>query len=548
MALFNRATCTLARSEFPPSTTWRQLCSCRSRAEVHSARRIVLPTRCEFSRSSSLRRTVLHARSSRCKAVETDERGRDRLPENAITETSISYGEDPSGASPSWLRALPHVLTAAMANFLFGYHIGIINGPLESMARELGFDNDKILQGLVVSIFVVGAFVGSIGGGILTDKIGRRRTFQVDAIPLILGSAISASCTSIQGLLLGRLMVGVGIGVNTALVPLYISEVAPTRYRGALASICQVGTCIGIIAVLLIGVPAETDPHWWRTMFWIGSVPGLLLIGGMQLAAESPRWLVKVGRLDAAEKTIGRLWGKSQVREAMAELTPGQTGSQDEALWSELASSKYIKVVAIGSSLFALQQFSGINGILYFSSTSFQNAGVPNEMVASAAVGAANLVGALVALSLMDGQGRQKLLQFSYCGMAASIALLVAAQEVPLPDLYSHSLSIAGTLSYVFCFALGAGPVSAVIIPELCDTRVRAKVMAVSLCVHWVCNFAIGLFFLELVSQIGLSTVYTSFGAVSLLAAAFAQLFIVETKGKSLEEIQVAMGFTGKDK
>eukprot|EP00246_Nothoceros_aenigmaticus_P015513 TRINITY_DN649_c0_g1_i3.p1 TRINITY_DN649_c0_g1~~TRINITY_DN649_c0_g1_i3.p1 ORF type:complete len:449 (+),score=64.82 TRINITY_DN649_c0_g1_i3:251-1597(+) len=390
---------------------------------------------------------LLLTKSPRCKAADTDKKASDLHDEKETAKISTRDAEDLPNSSQSWLPVLPHVLTAAMANFMFGYHIGIINGPLDSMARELGFGNDNILQGLVVSIFLLGAFAGSIGGGILSDKIGRRRTFQVDAVPLILGSAISATATSVEGLLVGRLMVGLGIGVNTSLVPLYISEVAPTQYRGALASFCQVGTCVGIIAVLLIGVPVETDPHWWRTMFWIGTIPAALLIGGMELAAESPRWLVKVGRLDDARVTVEKLWGTSQVSAVMEELTAGQSGPQDEASWSELVSEKYLKVVMIGGSLFALQQFAGINGILYFSSLNFQNAGIPNGMVASAAVGVSNLIGSFVALSLMDNQGRQKLLQVSYLGMATSIAVLVLAREVPMAALYSHTFSIGGTLA-----------------------------------------------------------------------------------------------------
>jgi hypothetical protein len=132
----------------------------------------------------------------------------------------------PESEEISWVPVLPHVLTAAMANFMFGYHIGVMNGPLESIARELKFEGDTIMQGFVVSIFIVGAFIGSISGGVLADKVGRRRTFQIDAIPLILGAALSASAQSVEMMVLGRFMVGIGIGVNTSLVPLYISEVS----------------------------------------------------------------------------------------------------------------------------------------------------------------------------------------------------------------------------------------------------------------------------------------------------------------------------------
>ncbi|KAL3700840.1 hypothetical protein R1sor_018862 [Riccia sorocarpa] len=481
-------------------------------------------------------------------------RRRVRLDEQSETsEDTPKFGQATEQATTgvfgwdlSWLPVLPHVITAAMANFLFGYHIGIINGPLESIAKELNFEGNTLLEGFVVSIFIVGAFVGSISGGVLSDSVGRRRTFQICAVPLIAGAALSASAQSVDAVILGRLLVGVGIGVNTALVPLYISEVAPTKYRGALGSLCQIGTCTGLIAALIFGIPAETDPHWWRTMFWVATLPGLLLIGGMQYAVESPRWLGKVGKWDEARATIDRLWGKDQVEEAIEELRNANATKEEEASWSELLSRRYFKVAGIGGALFALQQFAGINGVLYFSSSSFQDAGITNSIAASAAVGFSNLAGAVVASSLMDRQGRRKLLMGSYTGMAISVGIMVAALNLPMDEQLSHTLSVVGNLTYVFTFALGAGPVTALIIPEMCSTRIRAKALAVSLCVHWVCNFAIGLLFLELVQRFGLSAVYTSFGVVSLLSVLFTNLYIIETKGRSLEEIEkILLGSEG---
>ncbi|GJT65176.1 probable plastidic glucose transporter 1 isoform X2 [Tanacetum coccineum] len=194
-----------------------------------------------------------------------------------------------------WLPAFPHVLVASVSNFLFGFHIGVMNGPIISIAKELGFEGNSILEGLVVSIFIAGAFLGSAGAGYLVDRLGFRRTLQVDAIPLILGAVLSAQAHSLDQLSLGRFFVGLGIGANAVLVPIYISEVAPTKYRGSLGSLCQIGTCTGIIASLFLGIFSESDPHWWRTMLYIASVPGFVLALGMQFAVESPRWLCKVG-------------------------------------------------------------------------------------------------------------------------------------------------------------------------------------------------------------------------------------------------------------
>eukprot|EP00262_Sarcandra_glabra_P012321 TRINITY_DN3146_c0_g1_i3.p1 TRINITY_DN3146_c0_g1~~TRINITY_DN3146_c0_g1_i3.p1 ORF type:complete len:495 (+),score=83.14 TRINITY_DN3146_c0_g1_i3:184-1485(+) len=430
-----------------------------------------------------------------------------------------------------------------MANFLFGYHIGVMNGPIVSIARELGFEGNTLVEGLVVSIFIAGAFIGSISSGALVDNLGCRRTLQIDAIPLILGAILSAQAHSLDEVLWGRFFVGLGIGVNTVLVPVYISEVSPTRYRGSLGTLCEIGTCLGIIASLLLGIPSENDPHWWRTMLYIASIPGVILIIGMQFAVDSPRWLCKVGRWNDAKEVVCNLWGESEADKAIEEFRSVimNDGSNLEASWLELLMEPHSRVAFIGGALFVFEQFSGINGVLYFSSLTFQDVGVTSGSLASLFVGLTNFAGALFALYLMDKEGRQRLLVGSYLGMAASMFLIVYAISFALDEQLSRDLSILGTTMYIISFAVGAGPVTGIIIPELSSTRMRAKVMGFSFSVHWVCNFLVGLFFLELVDKFGIAPVYASFGGVSLLSAIFAKYALVETKGRSLEEIEMSM-------
>ncbi|KAL6975677.1 hypothetical protein U1Q18_024473 [Sarracenia purpurea var. burkii] len=457
--------------------------------------------------------------------------------------TSSLQEKRDTGSDLGWLPAFPHVLVASMSNFLFGYHIGVMNGPIVSIARELGFEGNSFLEGLVVSIFIAGAFIGSISCGSLVDKLGCRRTFQVDTIPLILGAIVSGQAHSLDEILLGRFLVGVGIGVNTVLVPIYISEVSPTKYRGSLGTLSQISTCLGIIASLFLGIPSENDPHWWRTMLYIASVPGFILSLGMQFAVDSPRWLCKVGRLEDSKEVIRNLWGPSEVDKAIEEFQSVMTcgGGDSESRWLELLEKPHSRVAFIGGALFVLQQFAGINGVLYFSSLTFQDVGITSSALASLYIGLSNFAGSLCALYLMDKQGRKRLLVGSYFGMAISMFLVVYAISSPMDEELSHTLSILGTLLYIFTFATGAGPVTGLIIPELSSSRTRGKIMSFSFSVHWVCNFLVGLFFLELVEKFGVAPVYTSFGGVSLLAATFAYHFTVETKGRSLEEIEISL-------
>ncbi|KAJ6400366.1 hypothetical protein OIU84_015920 [Salix udensis] len=460
--------------------------------------------------------------------------------------------KNPSSSDIGWLPAFPHVLIASMSNFVFGYHIGVMNGPIVSVAKELGFEGNSILEGLVVSIFIVGAFLGSVASGSVVDKLGCRRTFQLDTIPLILGALISAQAHSLDEILWGRFLVGLGIGVNTVLVPIYISEVAPTKYRGSLGTLCQIGTCLGIIASLFLDIPSETDPHWWRTILYIASAPGFFLALGMQFAVESPRWLYKVGRLDDAKTVIRNLWGSSEVETAIQDFQSviENNGVNVGSGWLELLDEPHSRAAFIGGALFLLQQFAGINGVLYFSSLTFRDVGITSGSLASLFVGLANFAGALSALYLMDKEGRQKLLIGSYLGMAVSMFLIACAISFPVDEELSHNLSILGTLMYIFTFSIGAGPVTGLIIPELSSAKMRGKIMGFSFSVHWACNFLVGLLFLHLVEIFGVAPVYTCFGSVSLLAAIYAKYFLVETKGRSLEEIEMSLNpnFSVRDK
>ncbi|URE19564.1 Sugar transporter [Musa troglodytarum] len=476
----------------------------------------------------------------------------DQQPQISDVDVRLDLQKETEGLDLGWLPSFPHVLTASMANFLFGYHIGVMNGPIEAIAHELGFEGNSFLEGLVVSIFIAGAFIGSLGVSSFVDKFGSRHTFQLDTIPLILGALFSAQAHNLDEMLWGRFLVGLGIGANTVLVPLYISEVSPTKYRGSLGSLCQIGTCLGIIASLALGIPSESDPHWWRIMLYIACIPGFILIFGMQFAVESPRWLYKVGRVNETKKVIETIWGESEVEKSIEEI---QTVINDDVKnqktsWLELLVEPNKK-----GSLFILQQFAGINGVLYFSSLTFQDVGITSSSLASLLVGLTNFAGALFALTLMDNQGRRRLLIGSYLGMAISMFLIVYAITVPLDEGSSHILSILGTLMYIFTFALGAGPVTGIIIPELSSNQSRSKIMVYKLFLKdmleymllfdvphvQICNFLVGLYFLELVEKFGVGPVYGAFGGVSLMSAVFATYFIVETKGRSLEEIEISM-------
>ncbi|KAL1830150.1 hypothetical protein DCAR_0209558 [Daucus carota subsp. sativus] len=434
---------------------------------------------------------------------------------------------------------LPYVGVACLGAILFGYHLGVVNGALEYLSKDLGIAENAVLQGWVVSTLLAGATVGSFTGGALADKFGRTKTFQLDAIPLAVGAFLCATAQSVQTMIVGRLLAGIGIGISSAIVPLYISEISPTEIRGTLGSVNQLFICVGILAALVAGLPLASNPLWWRTMFGIAGIPSVLLAVGMAVSPESPRWLYQQGRIAEAEVAIKRLFGKEKVREVMDDLDASSRGTTEpEAGWFDLFSSRYWKVVNVGAALFLFQQLAGINAVVYYSTSVFRSAGIVSDVAASALVGASNVFGTTVASSLMDKQGRKSLLLISFTGMAASMLLLSLSFSWNVLAPYSGTLAVVGTVLYVLSFSLGAGPVPALLLPEIFASRIRAKAVALSLGMHWVSNFVIGLYFLSVVTKFGISKVYLGFASVCLLAVLYISGNVVETKGRSLEEIE----------
>ncbi|KAK4765990.1 hypothetical protein SAY87_007632 [Trapa incisa] len=386
----------------------------------------------------------------------------------------------PQGKSSG--TVLPFVGVACLGAILFGYHLGVVNGALEYLAKDLGIAENTVLQGWIVSTLLAGATIGSFTGGALADKFGRTRTFQLDAVPLAVGTFLCATAQSVQTMIIGRLLAGIGIGISSAIVPLYISEISPTEIRGALGSVNQLFICIGILAALVAGLPLAGNPLWWRSMFGIAVIPSVLLAIGMMFSPESPRWLFQRGRILEAENAIKTLCGKERVSEVMRDLTASTRGTMEpEAGWLDLFTRRYWKVVSVGAALFLFQQLAGINAVVYYSTSVFRSAGIESDVAASALVGAANVLGTAVASSLMDKQGRKSLLMISFGGMAASMLLLSLSFTWKVLAPNAGSLAVIGTVLYVLSFSLGAGPVPALLLPEIFASRIRAKAVSLSL-------------------------------------------------------------------
>ena len=434
-------------------------------------------------------------------------------------------------------RVLPAVLVATLGAFSFGYHLGIVNPALEHIARDLGIAADAQLKGLVVSVLLIGATVGSLVAGKLADKHGRKTALMAVAVPLLVGSLLCACAPVVSVILIGRLLAGLGIGACSNLVPMYISEIAPEKARGTLGSLNQLMVCIGILVAVVAGLPLADDPNHWHGMFLFGAVPAAAQFFLMSVVPESPGWFRRRGDVVAAEAAETALWGAPDATAADSDV--GDDKGEKEASFAELFAPANRKQIVVGSSLFFLQQMSGINAVIYFSSSMFASAGVTDAVAASVGVTAINVFGTIISGQFLDRMGRKPLLIGSFIGMAASCVVIAAAMSSTAT--FAGTLAVAGTLAYMVSFGIGCGPIPGLLSSEIFSPRVKGSGMSLCLVTHWVFNFVIGQAFLPVVEAVGGPAVFVGFGCVCVAAALFVQTRVLETKGKTLDAIQREM-------
>ncbi|WVZ14881.1 hypothetical protein V8G54_012447 [Vigna mungo] len=446
---------------------------------------------------------------------------------------------------PFWIPSRNRMKTQIL---MFCVIFRVVNEPLESISVDLGFHGNTLAEGLVVSICLGGALIGCLLSGWIADGVGRRRTFQLCALPMIIGASMSAATNNLFGMLVGRLFVGTGLGLGPPIASLYVTEVSPAFVRGTYGAFIQIATCLGLMGALFIGIPVKDIPGWWRVCFWVSTIPAAILAAAMVFCAESPHWLYKQGRTAEAEAEFERLLGVSEAKFAMSELSKLDRGDDtDSVKLSELLHGRHSKVVFIGSTLFALQQLSGINAVFYFSSTVFKSAGVPSD-IANVCIGIANLAGSIISMGLMDKLGRKVLLFWSFFGMAIAMMLQATGATSLVSNVGTLYFSVGGMLLSSMKFTIHLeqslqpiGACKGLLLPEIFPSRIRAKAMAVCMTVHWVINFFVGLLFLRLLEKLGPQLLYSMFATFCIMAVIFVKRNVVETKGKSLHEIEIAL-------
>jgi sugar porter (SP) family MFS transporter len=428
---------------------------------------------------------------------------------------------------------------ASLGGLLFGYDTGVISGALLFIKNV--FHLSPGMQGLVVALALAGATLGAAVAGSISDHFGRRRVIIGTACLFVVGSLVSAIAANVATLLIGRLIIGVAIGIASMLTPLYLSEVAPAAKRGAVVSLNQMCITIGIVASYGVDYAfSGTATDGWRWMLGLGCVPGIILGTGMAFMPDSPRWLAGAGRIKEAEAALHHLRDGADVSAELNDLKRDAQAGKTHTPWSAILHGGARKSLIVGVGLAVFQQVTGINTVIYFAPTIFQTAGfgaASTSILATTGVGLVNVLMTYVALRLLDTAGRRTLLLIGLSGMFATLVILTISFAVGMGPSFAW-ITVLAVAAYVAFFAIGLGPVFWLLISEIFPLAIRGRAMSVSTVANWGSNLVVSQVFLILIHGIGSAGTFGLFAIMTALNVAFAVARVPETKGRSLEQIE----------
>jgi sugar porter (SP) family MFS transporter len=424
----------------------------------------------------------------------------------------------------------------ALGGLLFGYDTGVVSGALLFVKKDFG-GLSSFQQELVTSLLLVGAVIGALAAGRVSDWIGRRITVLITATVFIAGVLLAAFTPTYPLLLAARVIIGLAVGSASMVVPLYIGEIVPPRLRGGLVSLNQLAITVGILSSYLIDYGLSGTGNW-RLMFGLAAIPAALLFIGMLFQRESPHWLIRQGREDEAREVLRRLRADSDIDGEVREV---REISQREGGMRDLISPKVRPLLFVGVMLAVFQQITGINTVIYYAPTLLQGAGFGNSgaLLANVVNGAVNVGMTIVAIWLLDKAGRRPLLLCGTAGMAVGM-VITACCFIGGENLKGATAIVAvlGLLIYTGSFAIGLGPVFWLLIAEIYPLKIRGAAMSVASMANWAANFVVTVSFLTLLSAIGGAGAFFLFGFLTLVALGYFWRKVPETKGRSLQEIE----------
>jgi SP family arabinose:H+ symporter-like MFS transporter len=436
-------------------------------------------------------------------------------------------------------RIFSWAITSALAGFLFGFDTVVISGAEQTIQSlwKLGAG----MHGIAMAAALYGTVIGSLLGGWPTDRFGRKPTLLFIGIFYLVGAIWSALATDVYSFIFARAIGGLGIGVSTVAAPLYISEIAPPKYRGRLAGMFQFNIVFGIlIAFLSNSLLAAIGEHAWRWMLGVAAVPSLiytLLCFGLP---ESPRWLlVRKGNRAEGMKVLRLIEPDASQAEIDGEANEIMASSSERATASHFWTWRLRIPILLAILVAFFNQMSGINAILYFAPRIFEMAGLGAKaaLLQSVGIGLTNLIFTFVGLWLIDRLGRRTLLFIGSFGYIISLGLVAWA-------FFTQHFAIVPMciFSFIAAHAVGQGAVIWVLISEIFPNRHRAEGQALGSFTHWIFAALLTTFFPKMVTAFAPGYVFLFFTFMMTLQLIWVKTMVPETKGVPLEQMQKQLG------
>ncbi len=488
-------------------------------------------------------------------------------------------------------------LIVALGGFLLGFDSAVISGAVKGVT--LYFEMTDSMLGFAVGCVIFGAMGGNLLAGPMADRFGRKRVLIIVAALFAISASWSAMATGYTEFIIARIIGGIGIGGAILIAPIYIAEIAPPKLRGSLVSFNQLNIVIGISVAyfsnyFLVNMEGES----WRWMLGVEAIPAVIYFLALWTVPRSPRWLIlKLNKVNLAQKTLQKIGGEEYAEITIAEIQRGLAKKEEKGKFSNLFQNKYATIMIIALGIAFFQQITGINAIFYYAPTIFEQAGgsTDSSFLQAIVVGLTNLVFTLVAIWLIDKLGRKPLLLIGTTFM--TIALLMAAFafnnatydfnesnlnkisnteiKTALVDLKGKSfdgqaalfeqvetkldddqfvdfkrnqitnfiqinatLVLIAILLYVASFAISLGPVMWTLISEVFPSKIKGIAISVVGFFNSLISFSVTQVFPWELSNLGPTVTFALYALLSFCAIFFVYKFVIETKGKTLEEVE----------
>ena len=423
---------------------------------------------------------------------------------------------------------------SALGGYLFGFDFAVITGALPFLRNVFGLS--AWWEGFLTGSLALGCIVGTLIAGNIADRLGRRPGLMFSAIIFAFSSIGMALSNQLDFFVAFRFMAGIGVGMASILSPMYIAEISPASVRGRNVAINQLTIVIGILVTNIVNYSlADNGPEAWRWMFGLGAIPAVLFLIGLIWLPESPRYLVKAGKLEKAQNVLNKIGNATFANSTMADIKKSFEGDTQKASYAAVFAKAVRPAVVIGITLAVFQQLCGINVVFNYTSTIFAalGASLNEQLFETVAIGIVNLVFALVAMWQVDKLGRKPLMLFG----SGALAILYIVLALLLKNQASTIYVSIVVLAAISVYSMSLAPVTWVLISEIFPNKIRGLASSVAVVSLWAAYFVLVFTFPILAEKIGTYGPFWMYAAICVAGFIFIKIKVKETKGKTLEEM-----------